>query len=150
MTCNLEYGTPTSSIYPNCYTVDLLGHRAKIIRYQILDSSKSDFSGRKGRFPEYFARHYRVQMWDSNIKDKEAAMKNRTLEIQYMSLLMHAWSKMQHELIYEPHLGVSVVDEDERLVDVSSGIIIAGGHLLTQIQINLDKKKEQRRLLFKN
>ena len=67
-----------------------------------------------------------------------------------MSLLMHAWSKMQHELIYEPHLGVSVVDEDERLVDVSSGIIIAGGHLLTQIQINLDKKKEQRRLLFKN
>ena len=44
-----------------------------------------------------------------------------------------------------------MVDEgDERLIDVSSGIIIAGEQLLRQIQINLDKKKEQRRLLFKN
>lgn len=86
--------------------MDLLGHRAKIIRYQILDSIKSDFSGRKSS-------HYRVQLCDSDIKDKEAAMKNRTLEIQHMSLLMHTLSKLHHELIYKPHLGVSMVDEDD-------------------------------------
>lgn len=58
---------------------------------------------------------------------------------------------MHHELINKLRLGVSMVDEDdERLIDVSSGIIIAGEQLLRQIQINLDKKKEQRRLLFKN
>lgn len=118
-------------------------------RYQTLDSGESDMSGRKSRFPGYFARHYRVQL--KQLDAKNPAVKGRTLEIQLMSLLMHAWSKMHHELIYKPRPGLPMADEDdERLIDVSSGIIIAGEQVLRQIQINLDRKQDQGRRPFKN
>ncbi|GAD98120.1 hypothetical protein AFUA_2G12730 [Paecilomyces variotii No. 5] len=118
-------------------------------RYQALDSDWSDVSGRRSRFPGYFARHYRVQLKPVDIK--EPAMEGKTMEIQLMSLLMHAWSKMHHELIYKPQLGRPLVDEDdERLIDISSGIIIAGEQAIRQIQINIDKKQERRRLSFNN
>ena len=68
-----------------------------------------------------------------------------------MTLLMHAWSKMHYELIYKPMAGFPRADEDdERLLDISSGIIIAGEEVLRQIQINLDRKREQGRLPFNN
>lgn len=121
-------------------------------RYPTLDEEHigwSDISGRQSRFPGYFARHYRVRLEDKDIQ--EPAVKGKTLEIQLMSLLMHAWSKMHHELIYKPRPGLPAADEnDERLLDASSGVIIAGEQILRQIQINLDMKKEQARVAFKN
>jgi ppGpp synthetase/RelA/SpoT-type nucleotidyltranferase len=118
-------------------------------RYQALDSDRSDVSGKRSRFPGYFARHYRVHLKPEDIK--EPAMEGKTLEIQLMSLLMHAWSKMHHELVYKPQPGRPLVDEDdERLIDISSGIIIAGEQVVRQIQINIDKKQERRRLPFNN
>ncbi|KAL4903841.1 hypothetical protein BDW74DRAFT_179431 [Aspergillus multicolor] len=118
-------------------------------RYQGLDADGDDVSGRSSRFPGYFARHYRVKLQPRDVK--ELPMKGTTLESQLMSLLMHAWSKMHHELIYKPKPGRPLVDkDDERLIDISSGIIIAGEQVIRQIQINLDQKQERRQLLFKN
>ncbi|OAL37068.1 hypothetical protein AYO20_03545 [Fonsecaea nubica] len=122
-------------------------------RYPSLDaepSARTDISGRRSRFLGYFARHYRVQLKPKD-DDGQSALKDRVLEIQLMSLLMHTWSKMHHELIYKPQEGLPEVDEDdERLVDVSNGIIIAGEQLLRHIQISLDRKKARGSLPFKN
>lgn len=121
-------------------------------RYPTLDGGnigQSDISGRQSRFPGYFSRHYRVRLNNEDIR--EPAVKGKTLEIQLMSLLMLAWSKMHHELIYKPRPGLPAADEnDERLMDASSGIIIAGEQILRQIQINLDTKKNQARVPFNN
>ncbi|KAH0848548.1 hypothetical protein FOPE_02533 [Fonsecaea pedrosoi] len=122
-------------------------------RYPSLDadpSARTDISGRKSRFLGYFARHYRVQLKPKD-DDGQSAVKDRVLEIQLMSLLMHTWSKMHHELIYKPQEGPPEVDEDdERLVDVSNGIIIAGEQHLRHIQISLDRKKARGSLPFEN
>ena len=121
-------------------------------RYPSLDegaTSRSDISGRKSRFPGYFARHFRVRLRSCSIN--EPAIEGKTLEIQLMSLLMHTWSKMHYELIYKPRPGFPLADEnDERLLDVSSGLIIAGEQLLRQIQINLDQKKKLAKIPFKD
>ncbi|KAI3317233.1 hypothetical protein HD806DRAFT_515572 [Xylariaceae sp. AK1471] len=118
--------------------------------YPTLDMNMTglrDISGRSSRFPGYLARHYRVQLADADID--ETAVKGKTLEIQLMSLLMHAWSKIHHELIYKPRAGLLQADEDdERLLDLSNGAIIAGEQVLRQLQINLDRKRERGRLPF--
>ncbi|RAO71518.1 uncharacterized protein BHQ10_007530 [Talaromyces amestolkiae] len=100
-------------------------------------SAQNDILGRNSRFPGYFARHFRVRLKENSLTDK-------VLEIQVMSLLMHAWSKIHHELIYKPRLGVPQADEDdERLIDTLNGNIIACEQILRQIQINHNRKKEQ-------
>ncbi|OTB08925.1 hypothetical protein M426DRAFT_260258 [Hypoxylon sp. CI-4A] len=121
-------------------------------RYRILDgsdSAKTDVSGRKSRFPGYFARHYRVRLRLEDTND-ESAVRGRVVEIQLMSLLMHTWSKMHHELIYKPRKELDIDEDDERLIDISNGIIIAGEELIRHIQVSLDKKQEQGSLPFEN
>ncbi|KAK4222429.1 hypothetical protein QBC38DRAFT_489875 [Podospora fimiseda] len=115
--------------------------------YPTLD--RGSLIGRNSRFPGYFARHFRIKLHDQDVT--EPAIQGKTLEIQVMSVLMHAWSKMYQELIYKPKPGVPQADEDvERLLDISNGIIIAGEQVLRQIQINLDKKRLLGRQPFKN
>ncbi|KAK7751002.1 hypothetical protein SLS62_006987 [Diatrype stigma] len=121
-------------------------------RYPSLDGrtpAQSEITGRRSRFPGYFARHYRVQLKPEDM-GCDPAVKGKVLEIQVMSLLMHAWSKMHHELIYKPSEGLPKADEDdERLVDVSNGIIIAGEQIIRHIQIGLDKREAQGLLPFR-
>jgi ppGpp synthetase/RelA/SpoT-type nucleotidyltranferase len=125
-------------------------------RYPLLDrgaSARANVSGRGSRFPGYFARHFRVRLASKHVMghEDENAIKGLVLEIQLMSLLMHTWSVMHHELIYKPRDELPELDEDdERLVDISNGIIISGEQLLRQIEINLDKKKALGNLPFQN
>ncbi|KAK4159574.1 hypothetical protein QBC43DRAFT_326918 [Cladorrhinum sp. PSN259] len=106
--------------------------------YPMLDNGSS--VGRKSRFPGYFARHFRARLYEEDVD--QPAIRGKTLEVQVMTVLMHAWSKIYQELIYKPRSGVPQADEDdERLLDVANGIIIAGEQVLRQIQINLDKKR---------
>ncbi|KAK3985333.1 hypothetical protein QBC44DRAFT_275438, partial [Cladorrhinum sp. PSN332] len=115
--------------------------------YPTLDQGSS--VERNSRFPGYYARHFRIRLPDEDVS--EPAVRGKTLEIQLMTVLMHAWAKMYQELIYKPRPGVPQADEDdERLMDVSNGIIIAGEQVLRQIQINLDRKKSLGRQPFKN
>ncbi|KAI0095671.1 hypothetical protein GGR51DRAFT_544832 [Nemania sp. FL0031] len=120
-------------------------------RYPKLDGSDSmatEITGRKSRFPGYFARHYRVQM-RRDCNEYEAAMEGKVVEIQVMSLLMHTWSNMHYELIYKPVEGLPLVDgDDELLLDVSNGIIMAGEQVLRHIQTSFDKRQALGHLPF--
>ncbi|KAJ5392683.1 hypothetical protein N7509_008173 [Penicillium cosmopolitanum] len=120
-------------------------------RYRSLDGETDNLSisGRNSRFPGYFARHYRVTLREMDVS--EPALEGRIVEIQLVSLLMHTWSKIHHELVYKPRPGKPEVDEDdERLLDISNGLMIAGEQVLRQIQINLDYKKSRARLPFRD
>ncbi|KAJ5211413.1 hypothetical protein N7491_011231 [Penicillium cf. griseofulvum] len=120
--------------------------------YPSLDAKTDDISGRSSRFPGYFARHYRVQLKKKDVDSaNQPAVKERTVEIQLMSLLMHAWSKMHHELVYKPRPGIPAADEDdERLIDISNGIVIASEQVLRHLQINLDRKQKLGHLPLRN
>lgn len=95
-----------------------------------------------------------------DVKDR-CDVKGKTLEIQVMSILMHSWSMINQELVYKPNassgavghqryqygesgwmisLGPDVDEDDQRLLDIANGIVIAGEQVLRQLQTNLDTK----------
>lgn len=52
------------------------------------------------RFSGYWARHYRVQLKDNLLQDTQKRYVNSKTEIQVASVLMHAWSEVEHDLVY--------------------------------------------------
>lgn len=49
------------------------------------------------RFSGYCAKHYRIQL------KQPKKCENKIAEIQVASVLMHAWSEVEHDLIYKPY-----------------------------------------------
>lgn len=49
------------------------------------------------RFSGYGAKHYRIQL------KQDKKYENKMAEIQVASVLMHAWSEVEHDLIYKPY-----------------------------------------------
>src|SRR5690606_3192277 len=54
------------------------------------------------RFSGYWATHYRVQLKEHNLTTR---YQNTLAEIQVASVLMHAWSEVEHDLVYKPYSG---------------------------------------------
>lgn len=54
------------------------------------------------KFPGYCATHYRVHL----AKLPEGVSENHIIEIQVASLLMHAWSEVEHDLAYKQNRGM--------------------------------------------
>ncbi|KAK3339735.1 hypothetical protein B0T25DRAFT_586315 [Lasiosphaeria hispida] len=103
------------------------------------------------KFPGYIARHYRVRLKATDISS-DVALKGKVIEIQLMSLLMHTWAKINHELMYKPRGGCPEIDVDgEALVDVLNGLIVASEQLLRHIQINRrTTTRKSRRVVFRS
>lgn len=80
------------------------------------------------RFSGYAAKHYRVCM---NGNDRYA--KEYKIEIQVASVLMHAWSEVEHDLIYKPSQG-SLSKEELMILDEINGLVIAGNIALERLQ----------------
>jgi len=98
-------------------------------------------SRKQSLFHGYCCRHYYVQLRESYVT--EPAIKGKTVEIQLMTIWMQGWSKFHYDLVYKPKPGIPPADEnDERLLDASNGLIMAGEQILRQIQINSDQKRE--------
>lgn len=85
------------------------------------------------RFSGYWANHYRV-----NIRDEQAApvQKKYTsvcIEIQVASVLMHAWSEVEHDLVYKPLHGI-LSDEELSILDELNGLVLTGEIALERLQ----------------
>ena len=89
-------------------------------------------------FPGYCGIHFHVKLADCDLAG-DTGYQNRVVEIQVASLIMHAWADIHHDLIYKPNSGELTAD-DERILDLSNGIIVAGESALRQLQKNLDQK----------
>lgn len=92
----------------------------------------------KKRFSGYWANHYR------GILKKEESNKrfwDSLFEIQVASVLMHAWSEVEHDLLYKPMNGEPSEDEVQ-ILDEINGLVIAGEIALERLQkIIADKVK---------
>jgi ppGpp synthetase/RelA/SpoT-type nucleotidyltranferase len=82
------------------------------------------------RFPGYYARHYRVEL---NDKDIESRFKKTTIEIQVASVLMLAWSEVEHDLVYKPNNGY-LSDKELSILDEINGLVLAGEIALERLK----------------
>ncbi|GAA1937323.1 RelA/SpoT domain-containing protein [Amycolatopsis minnesotensis] len=113
--------------------VDSIVHRL----FQLIDSPKEfpqnrdDDNGR--RFSGYSARHYRVRLKKNGLSDSDQRYSAAKVEIQVASVLMHAWSEVEHDLVYKPLAGA--LSEDEyAILDQLNGMVIAGEIALETLQ----------------
>lgn len=87
------------------------------------------------RFDGYCAIHYRVKL-----KYPPALnVPNPTIEIQVASVLMHAWSEVEHDLAYKNMMGQVSMEEYEALDEIN-GLVIAGEVALNR----LDRLSQER------
>jgi hypothetical protein len=85
------------------------------------------------RFSGYSAVHYRVQLKGYELSEPDKKYAAAKVEIQVASVLMHAWSEVNHDLAYKPLAGV--LSEDEyAILDQLNGLVIAGEIALERLQ----------------
>lgn len=87
------------------------------------------------RFDGYCATHYRVKLK----RTTELSIPNPLIEIQVASVLMHAWSEVEHDLAYKNMMGQVSMEEYEALDEIN-GLVIAGEVALNR----LDRLSQER------
>ncbi|MCL1093300.1 GTP pyrophosphokinase [Shewanella kaireitica] len=92
------------------------------------------------RFSGYWASHYRVNI--SNINKGADRYKNATFEIQVASVLMHAWSEVEHDLVYKPLSG-SLSEEELSILDEINGLVLTGEIALERLQKAMTKRTKE-------
>jgi len=89
------------------------------------------------RFSGYWATHYRVVLKKAS-KEYNRYL-NTTFEIQVASVLMHAWSEVEHDLVYKPLSG-SLSKEELSILDQINGLVLGGEIALELLQKAMTKR----------
>jgi ppGpp synthetase/RelA/SpoT-type nucleotidyltranferase len=85
------------------------------------------------RFTGYSAVHYRVQLNEQALGEPDKRYARAKIEIQVASILMHAWSEVEHDLIYKPLAG-SLSGDEYAILDQLNGLVISGEIALEMLQ----------------
>ena len=85
------------------------------------------------RFSGYWANHYRAQLKAESLDGTQKRYTDARIEIQVASVLMHAWSEVEHDLVYKPLQG-TLSDEELAIVDELNGLVLAGEIALERLQ----------------
>jgi ppGpp synthetase/RelA/SpoT-type nucleotidyltranferase len=85
------------------------------------------------RFSGYWATHYRVRMLEASLTEPQKRYADARIEVQVASVLMHAWSEVEHDLVYKPLVGV-LSDEEYAILDELNGMVLAGEIALERLQ----------------
>ena len=91
------------------------------------------------RFSGYWATHYRALLKEDTLTPAQRRYTSARLEIQVASLLMHAWSEVEHDLVYKPLQG-SLSDEELAIIDELNGLVLSGEIALERLQSAGDKR----------
>ena len=90
------------------------------------------------RFPGYCATHYRAFLRKSILEsvfktENEQQYTDVRIEIQVASVLMHAWSEVEHDLVYKPTKG-QLSEEELAILDELNGLVLTGEIALERLQ----------------
>lgn len=85
------------------------------------------------RFSGYWANHYRVNIREENTAPAQKKYTSVCVEIQIASVMMHAWSEVEHDLVYKPLQGI-LSDEELSILDELNGLVLAGEIALERLQ----------------
>ncbi|WP_330264181.1 RelA/SpoT domain-containing protein [Streptomyces griseorubiginosus] len=89
-------------------------------------STGKEFSG-------YSATHYRVRLKERELIGPDTRYAKARVEVQVASVLMHAWSEVEHDLAYKPLSG-DLSDAEKKILDQLNGLVIAGEMSLRMLQ----------------
>lgn len=104
----------------------LLTEAAKVFKGSPSPSYEKRFSG-------YWATHYRLQIREATLSETSQRFAIARVEVQVASVLMHAWSEVEHDLVYKPMQGA--LSEDElAILDELNGMMLAGEIALERLQ----------------
>lgn len=85
------------------------------------------------RFSGYWANHYRAHMKEESLDKSRKKYANARMEIQVASVLMHAWSEVEHDLVYKPLQG-TLSEEELAIIDELNGLVLTGEIALERLQ----------------
>ena len=72
-------------------------------------------------------------MRDEILNESQRKYGAARIEIQVASLIMHAWSEVEHDLIYKPMQG-TLSEEELSILDELNGLVLAGEIALERLQ----------------
>lgn len=85
------------------------------------------------RFSGYWANHYRARLKEDSLEGSQKRYALARIEIQVASVLMHAWSEVEHDLVYKPLQG-TLSEEELAILDELNGLVLAGEIALERLQ----------------
>lgn len=85
------------------------------------------------RFSGYWANHYRASMKEDKLSPSQKKYSAVRIEIQVASVLMHAWSEVEHDLVYKPLQG-TLSEEELSIIDELNGLVLTGEIALERLQ----------------
>lgn len=85
------------------------------------------------RFSGYRARHYHVTLKSESIAKTDDRYCSARIEVQVASVLMHAWSEVEHDLAYKPTQG-ELSKTEYAILDELNGLVLAGEIALERLQ----------------
>lgn len=97
------------------------------------EPTSSGASAHLQRFSGYGARHFRALIPDSRLSAGQDRYASALVEVQVASVLMHAWSEVEHDLVYKPLEG-ELSSSEYALLDQLNGLVLAGEIALEQLQ----------------
>ena len=101
------------------------------------------------RFAGYSAAHYRVRLRETGLVDAQKRYAEARVEVQVASVLMHAWTEVEHDLVYKPYQGA--LSEDEyAILDELNGMVMAGEIALERLERAGDQRVAVRGRQFAN
>lgn len=93
-------------------------------------------------FAGYRATHVVVELVGDAVPEWHTGSHYR-VEIQIGTVVMHAWSQIEHDIIYKPG-GNEPSDEEKGVLDLFNGIVIAGEAALKQLAARTARKEKDR------
>ena len=91
------------------------------------------------RFSGYWATHYRIKLKEDNSTKRYL---ETIAEIQVASVLMHAWSEVEHDLVYKPFSG-NLSKEELSILDEINGLVISGEIALERLQSAMSERTKK-------
>jgi len=101
------------------------------------------------RFSGYHATHYRVLLKQNNNIVYDQRFYSAKIEIQVASVLMHAWSEVEHDLIYKPLSG-NLSDDEHSILDELNGMVLSGEIALERLSSAIKRRVELDSKSFSN
>lgn len=101
------------------------------------------------RFSGYWASHYRVNLRKESLTDVQQRYIKARIEIQVASVLMHAWSEVEHDLVYKPMQGQLSLEE-LAILDELNGLVLCGEIALDRLQKSIETRVSLQTQIFNN
>ena len=86
-------------------------------------------------------------MRDEILNESQKKYGSARIEIQVASLIMHAWSEVEHDLIYKPMRG-TLSEEELSILDELNGLVLAGEIALERLQAAGNERLRSRNAAF--